>query len=293
MAQVFEDLKANMLRSLTVLFSLTFLIGARSCKKDGASDTGFEAQPQSFSLQPALEEVSGISSSTSSMGDLWAHEDSGHPPRLHLISNSGLVHHSVFLEGAVNRDWEDMARVGSELYIAETGDNNQVFTEYGFYIVPEPGMEDTVQNFQKIRFAYPDGSHDAEAFLVDAQTKDIYVITKREAASRLYKIPFPYNTSGLNTATFEGVLTFNGVVSACSSQDGTEIIVKTYSKIYYFKRSTSQSIPQALQQNPQLLSYVQEPQGEAVSFSRSGNGFYTLSEKAGSSAVNLYFYKRK
>jgi hypothetical protein len=41
------------------------------------------------------------------------------------------------------------------------------------------------------------------------------------------------------------------------------------------------------------LPYQAEPQGEAISFAVNNSGYYTISEKALSSMVKLYYYKRK
>ena len=125
-------------------------------------------------------------------------------------------------------------------------------------------------------------------FLVDPASKDIYIFSKNDNPSRIYRLAYPYGTT--NTATYVSNLTYSGVVSAALS--GNEIIIKTYSSLYYYKRSSGQSIEQVLQTTPVLLKYTLEPQGEALSFANDGSGFFTLSEKGFASFVNLYFYKR-
>jgi hypothetical protein len=185
-----------------------------------------------------------------------------------------------------------MALVDGQIYIAETGDNSQVYPDYLFYKFPEPTQAtDTVKNIETIRFTYPDGPHDAEAFLVDPVTKDIFIITKRDVPSRIYKLAFPYGAT--NVVTPAGNLDYAGVVSAALSPDGNEIIVKTYTDLYHYKKSSSQSIAQALQGDTTLIKYIAEPQGEAISFAADNSGFYTLSEKGFASYVNLNFYKRR
>jgi hypothetical protein len=114
-------------------------------------------------------------------------EDGGNPPQLILLNHSGTVQKTVYIKGAVNRDWEDMGLAGTDIYIADIGDNNSVYQEYTFYKFPEPfSSVDTISNFETIRFRYPDRPHDAEAFLVDPSTNDIYIITKRDSSSRIY-----------------------------------------------------------------------------------------------------------
>jgi phosphatidate phosphatase APP1 len=90
-----------------------------------------------------------------------------------------------------------------------------------------------------------------------------------------------------------GTVSFTGATSACISNDGKEIIVKTYPALYYYSRVPGQSIEQALQNQYTPLPYVLEPQGEAVTFATDNSGYFTLSEKNAFSFLNLYFYRRK
>jgi hypothetical protein len=241
-----------------------------------------------------INEISGIADSKVNAGYLWGEEDSGNPPAIFLISHSGSIFKNVYIKGAVNRDWEDMALSGTDLYIADIGDNNQVYTDYTIYTFPEPEKStDTISNFSTIRFKYEDGSHDAEAFIVDPALKDIYLITKRDNKSRIYKLAFPYSYTSLNIATQVGTLPYGGVVSATISADGKEILVKTYPAVLHYTRTTQESIPQVLGKNYTAIPYKMEPMGEAVTFAADNSGYYTLSEKGFSNNVNLYYYKRK
>ena len=251
----------------------------------------FDSIPAAKPLTPLIREISGIAASQAFPQHLWGHEDSGNPPRLYLIKNDGTVQKKVFIKGAANRDWEDMARAENDLYIGDIGDNNSIYTEYTIYKFTEP-TGDTVNQVEAIRFQYPDGAHDAEAMLVDPVTKDIYIITKRDALSLIYKIKAPYSATERHTAVKAGQLAYGGVVSAALSPDVKGIIVKTYAGLFYYNRAGN-PIETALQTTPVRLSYTMEPQGEAVSFASDNGGFFTLSEKGFASAVNLYFYKRR
>ena len=187
-----------------------------------------------------------------------------------------------------------MAISGNDIFIGDIGDNNLVQQEYSIYYFPEPSLSvDTIKNATTIIFQYPDGSHDAEAFLVDPDTKNIYIITKRDNASKIYQISYPYKTGPTNTVSLVGSLPYTGVVSAAISPDGKEILVKTYFGINYYRRNAGQSILQSLQSVPKILPYKIEPQGEAICFNKNNTGYYTLSEKGMSATVNLYFYPRK
>src|SRR6476660_1451271 len=235
-----------------------------SFTKNGPEELPFVDFPKLFPVAPGvIDEASGIADSYENPGFLWVELDSGNPPVLHLLKHDGSHGKSIFLKGATNRDWEDLALSSGPdeskkyLYIAETGDNNLAHSQYAIYRVIEPkSTVDTVSNIDKISFKYPDGSHDAEAILVDANTKNIYILTKRDKLSKLYKLEYPhYTTSEVNIATFVMDLPYKGVVSAAMSPAQDEIVIKTYSKIYYYTRNTGESIEQALSSSYQVLPY--------------------------------------
>ncbi|MCG2616894.1 hypothetical protein LZZ85_21535 [Terrimonas sp. NA20] len=261
----------------------------------------FESTPVSHAVKPGkVDEASGIADSKTHPGYLWVEEDSGNPAEIYLLSHTGEYHKKIKIKGATNRDWEDIVlSAGPDpgknyLYLGDIGNNKQTASKYFIYRFPEPALNtDTVHRFDKITYEYPDGGHDAEAFLVDHQTKDIYIITKRDKPSAIYKLPYPQSTTAVNTAQLVGRLGFNGVVSAALSPDGKELLLKTYTGVFYWKRKAGQTIGQVLATEPAQISYQLEPQGEAICFKSDNSGFFTLSEKPKfMKRVNLNFYKR-
>lgn len=280
------------------LFTLIWLL--LSCQKD-VVETGppFATVPAKVGIDVSISEASGLAVSASNPGYLWVHEDSGTPPRLTLLKKDGTVVKSMVVDGADNVDWEDMALSKgpdpslSYLYLADVGDNFKVRNDYIIYRVPEPmTTASSAAGTDKIRFDYPDGSRDAEAIFVEHQTKSIYIITKSDNPARVYKLPFPQSTTTVNQAVFVGQLGFSSVTGAAMSPDGKEIIIKTYLALNYFNVSAGQTVENAFKKTPESLAYELEPQGEAVAFAADNSGFYTISEKAFSSVVNLCFYKR-
>jgi hypothetical protein len=111
----------------------------------------------------------------------------------------------------------------------------------------------------------------------------------------VYKVRYPQDTGALNEAVFVDDLPFADVVSATLSVNGTEVILKTYTHLYYYSRAAKEGLDITLARNPtDTLPYLLEPQGEAVAFANNNLGFFTLSEK-GMVATNadLMFYRRK
>lgn len=279
--------------SFYYLLAMIGTISLSYCRKNAATPplSPFDSIPGKHQLLPLLNEVSGIADSKVNSGYLWGQEDSGNPSVIYLIAHNGVVDKSIHLKGISNRDWEEITLSNGWIYLAETGDNAQVYGTYRFYRFPEPLRTiDTVHQIETIPFTYEDGNHDSEAFLVDPWAGDIYILTKRDNPARIYKLTTPYSTT--NTAIFEAELPYSGVVGASISADGKEILVKTYGAIRYYKHTQGSSITESLKGPYTMLPYKSEPQGEAICFAQNGSGFYTLSERISSGPVHLYFYKR-
>lgn len=279
---------------LLLIFSTTFI----DCQKKSpaipvVNKPIFDSIPTAHPLEPLLGEISGIADSKVNPGFLWGEQDSGNSPLIFLIGHDGKVKKPLYIKGATDKDWEDMTLAGDQIYLGDIGDNSLKRETYFFYYFKEPNAEtDTVYPVNMIRFKYPDGSHNAEAFLVDKVTHDIFIITKNDKPSLIYKLSAPYNHSQILTAEKVGQLDYTEVVSAAISPDGDELILKTYLGLQYYKRNKGQTISDALMNKSISLPYVIEPQGEAVCFAHDNSGFYTLSEKGFFNFVNLYFYGR-
>lgn len=275
---------------LALLITTSSFCLCRCQKKSSTSSPKpvFDSVPIVKPIAASLNEISGIADSKINPGYVWGEEDSGNPNQLYLINHNGTLAKTIYLKGITNRDWEDISLADGRIYIAETGDNAQVYTSYRFYRFEEPLLSaDTVSTIETISFSYPDGSHDAEAFLVD-ESKNIYIITKRDNPSKIYKLAYPYTAN--NTVSLVGTLPYTGVVSA--TINANEIIVKTYPSLLYYKRQPNESIAQTLKKNYAGVPYILEPQGEAVGFASDSSGYYTISEKGFGNTVNIYFYKR-
>jgi hypothetical protein len=260
---------------------------------------GFRKVPESYLVFPAIKEASGIADSKVNEDHLWVEQDSGNPARLYMLKHNGILTDSVSIEGATNRDWEDIAVAKgpddalSYVYIADIGDNNRTYSSYMIYRLPEPNFTaNSVSEFDKIEFTYPDGSHDAEAFLVDDSTKDIYIFLKTAGGTPVYKLRYPQNTGAMNQAELVTTVDIPGIVSATLSSTGAEMIIKTYGNLYYYKRTPKEGVETTLTKIPESLAYSIEPQGEAVCFANNNSGFFTLSEEAMDVIAELKFYRR-
>ena len=282
-----------------------------SCTEMITPSDGFnDAQDLGAIENKQIGESSGIVASYRNKGLLWTHNDSGDKNRVFAIDANGKGTREFYVEGSNNRDWEAISMAtfpeGSFIYLGDIGDNNAEFPTCTIYRVPEPEItastlpSNTLQNVQKITYKYADGARDAEAFLIDQSSKDIFIITKRESSKRLYRLPYPQSYSQTNTAEFVQELTFSAgsgtplfIVDGNVSVDNKEIIIKNYLQIFHWRRNANESIPDALKRTPKMQPYLAEPQGEGICFAQDGSGYYTISEEGPNKLpVKLYFYKR-
>ncbi len=241
----------------------------------------------------ALSEASGIACSIKNPGMLWAHNDSGHPNTLFLINAlNGEIVARYKVTGTVNLDWEDMEISNGPMegepyiYVADTGDNDEKRPNYSIYRFIEPTFEEShqgqmvqVNNIEvdRIRFIYPDGSHDAEGLLVDPITLDIFLVTKRDVVSTLYVAPYPQPLDKISTLYTAGYFSFREASAATASLDGEKVMIKNRQQIFYWERNENETTVEMLARTPVSAPYVGEPQGEAICFDLEYN-YFTLSE---------------
>jgi hypothetical protein len=254
----------------------------------------------------SLAEASGVAASQTNKGYLWVHEDSDNPNQIQLINPAGEVKGVFTLPGIANRDWEDIA-VGpgpqsgtNYIYLADIGDNLRQYATKRVYRFPEPDLagqtlpaQADVANIETITVSLPDSIRNAEALLVDPQTKDIYLISKDNTTAGVYAARYPQSTTQTIVMQKLAVLPFSQVTAAAVSPDGREMLVKTYLQIFHFKKTGSESLTELFRKTPATVPYTLEPQGEAIGFAADNSGFYTLSEKPTTLAQSVYFYKRK
>jgi hypothetical protein len=288
------------------IFFLLMLIATMACcqKKSAKIDSSIflQGRPLAELTNKRMEEASGLAASIGNPGLFWTHNDSGNKPEIFLIDEKLDIRLTCKLKGVKNRDWEDIA-VGpgpeagkNYVYVADIGDNMAMFQYKYIYRFEEPTFtrenELIISNFDTISFQLPDEKKDTESLLVHPKTKDIYVISKREEPVYVYELKYPYSTHDILTATKVMPLPFSQAVGADFSADGSEVIIKNYRNVYYWKVQ-GRPLSEALKERPYVVEYKEEPQGEAITFARDGSGFYTLSEKVKGESSYLYFYPRK
>jgi hypothetical protein len=247
-----------------------------------------------------LTEISGIAASRQHDGLIWAHNDSGGQPLVHLLGPLGEDLGEWPLQGAEAVDWEDMAigpapDGGHYLYLADFGDNVSARSEIVVYRALEPSDIASSQPIpvDSFRFTYPGGARDAESLFVDPLDGDIYIVSKYLdlSPSEVYRADAaiePGTTTELElVAEIEPTGLLPIATAATISADGTVILLRTYSDVLLWERDPAQSVATAMTGSPCRAPAVGEPQGEAITFLPDGSGYVTISEGS-NPPINLF-----
>lgn len=281
--------------------------GAREICGDGedqncdGADLPCYGEPENVGTitDPRIGECSGLGWSRT-QPILWLHNDSGDSARFFGVSDDGTVRAVVELAGARRYDWEDMGigphpDGGYALFLGGIGDNEADDEHIRIYRVAEPAIDIgevpreliiPEDGYDYFTLRYPDRPHNCETMFVCPDTGDIYIITKEgDGNSGIFHAPSP--EAGSETImTLVGSLQFGegdlpGSTAATGgdiTQDGSMIIIRTYSHIFIFLRFPGAPIADAFASHVYQQPSPSEPQGEAVAFTLDGLSFYTISE---------------
>ncbi len=277
------------------------------CSSIPTSSRFGERQDRGIIEFDAIREASGIVASRINPGVLWVHNDSGNRRAIYAINSQG-KHLGVYnISGCNVKDWEDIAIGASErsgesyIYIGAIGDNHLRRKFRSICRITEPKVDAQQKPVTmriavdaRLDFRYPNGRRaDAEALMLDPQKQVFYLISKRTMPATVYELPLPKQPHSIATAKPVATLPFRFVVAADMSADGREILVKTYTNVYYWKRLVNEKLSDTLKRPPTVLPYRLETQGEAIGWSTNASGYFTVSEENLGIDARLYFYPRK
>ena len=268
----------------------------------------------SFVEYDKINEASGVASSKNNPQLVWTHNDSGDLARIYGVGLDGSHLGQLRLSGAIALDWEDMCiGPGPEkgvdyIYIGDIGDNFANRKKKRIHRLKEPIIEPAkgnlpfdikIKDFETIVFKYPDGNKDAEALMIDPSTKDIYILSKRESAVSVYRLPFPQSTTSVITAEKLGSLTISPeesyrrsdqITSADISRDGQMILIKTYYDVILINKSKNDLLTSILSSEQFKLDYWRRSGGESVCWRWDQKGYYTIPEESRNIPAHLYYY---
>jgi hypothetical protein len=249
---------------------------------------------------PDLDEASGMAPSHYHEGLYFLHNDDGEP-RLYATNRTGADLGTFTIEGAHNRDWEDLTAVPSDagplLVVADTGDNFAQHEQVWLYFAVEPQLPageryaGSVALHHAIELTYPDGPRDCESVAWDPSSDRIYFLSKRDNPSRIYSI-----SRAQALAEGGAVLRFDGTVHLFRAPTARDIrnfgrrdgpwvsqptgldfdrggrlaAVISYRSLYLFERGADETWPQAFQRKPLEFEGPPSKKEEAVAFDVDG-----------------------
>lgn len=252
-------------------------------------------------IAPTLVELSGLVASKT-QPVLFAHNDSGDAARFFALSNSnGSILREYRLPGATNVDWEDVAigpcAAGSCLYFGDIGDNKHVRRNYAVYRVVEPKVtqgEPSDVAFERFGYRFPnDEQHNAEALTTDPKTGRLYLISKapRGRPSVVYRFPAVLaDDMLLEVVATLSVPTPNDqqVTAADVSPCGESLLVRMYNRLVIARVPAGAPFERLFSSPFADVPVAEEAQGESVTFTPNGRGFFTASESPKAAAqLNL------
>jgi hypothetical protein len=275
---------------------------------------------------PAIDELSGLVQSAAHPGVLWANNDSGDTARVFALSTDGADLGTVTVGNATATDWEDLALGpgpggADHLFVGDTGgagtagNARPTVTVYRFPEPTPPGPgATTAVAAQAVTLQYPDGTHDAEALLLDARSGDLVIVTKvtSSAVAGVYRAPKASTAPAGATVALERVGDLGGsgrpglaqrlaelaglgdlansVTAGDASARAGVALIRTYSGINAYKWSTRRTLAEALLGTACRAPAPTDPrfpQGEAVALAASGKDYITASEGVGAPLVQF------
>ena len=254
-----------------------------------------------------LSEISGIIPGMKNDNIFWVHNDSGGENVIFAFDRSGVDFAKISLEGSSNIDWEDIAAGYIEddpyIFVGDIGDNegirDSIFIYY--FIEPELNLDDSVSiKPKRLALSYPDSPQDSEILLFDNIEKSLLIVSKRKNNNDIYELKYPFEENTLTKIATINLGDNNNqlrwLTGGDISLDGSEILIKNYSEVYYWMRSDDEKLSETFNRTPlKIEEYrpLMEVQGEAICWDREGIDFYTVSEERLGVESKLLYFERK
>lgn len=261
-----------------------------------------------------VRESSGLAASRLCPDAGWTHNDSGDGPFVYAFGLDGRCRGRYALDGALAKDWEDMASVtmGNRawLLLADVGDNGRDRDHCTLYIAPEPTLKPTrwfegaIAPAAEVHFRYSDGPRDCEAVAVDPTDGSIYLVSKVFFGwAGLYRLDWPMPDAAearadggptsrptsapagelpvqasMRMAERVGTVRLPLVTGMDISPNGRRAVLLTYGAAYEYERCPGESWPTALRRRGRRIELPPLRQVEAVCFGPEGRSLWVTRE---------------
>ena len=168
---------------LRFLFASFLLVTLNACTTNKLPEGAIE-------LSKKIDETSGLASFENNFLTL---NDSGGKPALYSFNAKGDLLETHKIDGAINRDWEDIAQDSTHFYIADTGNNFATREDLTVYIVTKDfKLKDSI----KISYASQTkfkkkkkNKYDAETLIAYGDSLLIFSKNRKSQKTQLYAFP--------------------------------------------------------------------------------------------------------
>ena len=251
----------------------------------------------------SLDEASGLAVSTRNPGVIWSHNDDGTEPGkdwylfAFRTNGTGLARF-VMNTNITLLDVEDLAigpgpSAGTQyLYVGDIGGGASVRNEVRIIRIPEPTVSPVVVGSppvsdivgaQVFTLKYPSFFFwDAEGMFVDPLNGDLYIFTKFNGISYVYRANLnARSTNEVVDLELVRTVPFHEVSGAAISQDGSQIALRNETNAVIWLRCPGETISNALSHAGQtipVMGFAAEPNGEAIAFLPNGRGYLTTTD---------------
>ena len=241
---------------------------ARATPVEGEVCNGWDLPSAGSVRVDEVEESSGVAVGRTTRA-IYTLEDAGNDPVLHIVHLDRGYLGSQVVRGATNTDWEDLAAgpcpanvsASSCLWIADTGDNDEIRDDIVMWVVPE--SMDAGVDAVACRLRYPDDEpHDAEAAFV-APDGLLRVVTKeRDGEAHVYALASPACDGTVEVLVEEAKLDPGApITGAAMSADGTTTVLRSLDRAWVW-----QGCELDWSAAPASFALEGQEQGEAVAF---------------------------
>jgi hypothetical protein len=254
-----------------------------------------------------VTEGSGAAVSVQNPGTFWTHND-GPNDHIYAFRMDG----TLLADFDFSKNPDDIEDIASGpgpdpslhyLYVGDIGSNTANRDVVHIYRLAEPSVDPAWANdpvshtidkgVDNCQLKYPDGKFDAEALLVDPIRQELYIATKEDDQTHLFRIALSQLEDG-KTRDLEFVRTMPlaRVNGGSISADGQYIALRSETYAVAWIRNPGESVADALTRTPTNIPIVgppDEPNGEAIAFLPDNSGYITVSEGEN---PPVYFFRR-
>jgi hypothetical protein len=285
----------------------TVLGGPDDTAGDTAVDTAIQYTPPVYpapcdawgeptdvgTIDPGLDEISGVEPSELNPGVLWVQQDHGNAAALYAIDAEGATLATITLDGVENVDMEGLALApceeGSCLWIADTGDNVEERLDPVLYRVPEPviafsGLELTVTP-SAWPLVYGEGQpENVEAFTLTPEGLPVLVTKRNDGIARVWvadtlvegapNVLRHIGSVATRPADAEG----GGMVTSADLwPDGTRLLLRSYERAWQL--DLGEGGLEGVVTAPELdIPYSAVVHVEAVAYDSVARGYWQIPE---------------